>query len=350
MEPDVPQHDPRPRRRLLVRAGAFLLAAALLLAACGDEPQGTPPSAAAMESGSGDVALLERLLERERMTVAAYGALGGAGRASLELGRRHADGLARTIRDLGGRPRRAGAASELPRPDGRRDALRSALRLERAELASYAAALPRLQGPQLRGLAATIATSEAEQASVLLAELGEEPLPSAFALPGPGAVRAAGEADAAVLRSVLELEDLAVFGHGQVLASARLGPGAARTIRRVRDQDRRHAGALRGAVRAGEATLAPEEAEARERTRAARRAEVTEALRGARTRQEVLEVAIGREAQSVAALRDACSRLDDPRLLRGVLSMMAADGQHLAALRTATGLPALTGAFETGER
>jgi len=60
-------------------------------------------------------------------------------------------------------------------------ALALAVHLENRAIAAYLDALPRLTSPDLRGTAASMLTSDAEHLVVLRRELGEDPVPSAFA-------------------------------------------------------------------------------------------------------------------------------------------------------------------------
>jgi rubrerythrin len=62
-----------------------------------------------------------------------------------------------------------------------------------------------------------------------------------------------------------------------------------------------------------------------------------------------LRYALRLELEAVAAYADAVTSLRDPRLLQPLGSIMAAEGQHLAALRAALGTESLTRAFETGQ-
>ncbi|MBA2505413.1 MAG: DUF4439 domain-containing protein [Thermoleophilaceae bacterium] len=172
--------------------GAGLAAAggsAALLAACGGGAT-TPASPGA----DGDVAVLNGLLDIENGAVAAYQGIApllrGPALAAANLfgdqEQEHADGLAQAIRDLGGTPAKTKAAADYERALGidrlgsRREALEFAVELENGTVAAYIATLPKLQSGELRGTAAAILTTEAEQMSVLLETLGEPPVPEAF--------------------------------------------------------------------------------------------------------------------------------------------------------------------------
>ncbi len=136
-----------------------------------------------------DAALLGALLDMEHSTIAAY----SAGRA-----RSSAAGLAtrgpssstseRTPRRSRG-PSGAsagGAAAEparvirvqLPAAAQRRDALAFALDVETTAISAYADAIGKFATPPLRGLAASILTTEAEHAAVVLGELHRPQVPA----------------------------------------------------------------------------------------------------------------------------------------------------------------------------
>jgi hypothetical protein len=174
------------RRNVLRLAGAG--GAAALLAGCGD---GEEP-ASREELARRDLRLVGRGLDLENTVIAAYAAgegllsdsALGSSRAIVSQEREHAARLERLVRDLGGRPTPPKTDDEyarsFPRLRGQRDALRFAVDVENMAVRFYIEALPKLSDPELRRLAASILTSEAEHAALLRAELGRQPVPDAF--------------------------------------------------------------------------------------------------------------------------------------------------------------------------
>lgn len=186
---------PRSRRAVLTAGAAGLAGASVgVLGGCGGDRQRATRQDTGQEqgaTGSADVDILNRALDVENVLVAAYRAsvrvLGPRtrelGRLILEQEREHADGLAQTIRQLGGTPHRPKPASAYPFPRLRTqgDALRLVHRLENQSIAGYRQALPTLSEGKLRQTAAAILTTEAEHVTLLLQWLGERPgLPGAL--------------------------------------------------------------------------------------------------------------------------------------------------------------------------
>jgi hypothetical protein len=117
-------------------------------------------------------------------------------------------------------------------------------------------------------------------------------------------------------------------------AAARRGALPSGLARRLRDHERLHAEgleeALSGGARAPVATV-PSPA-------------LSLALeRGGRA---FLRFALAQETAAVAAYADAVTRLADRDLLQPLGSIMAAEGQHLVALRSELGVEPLTEPFE----
>ena len=173
------------RRGFLALSGAA--AASLALGACadGDDEPRRP-------RGAADGGLLNVALDLEHSMIAAYGMglelvdreAARAMRRFLAQEREHARRLAREVERLGGKPRRPKLREEYLRSfpalrDGR-DALRFAVDLKNAAVRTYLDSVPKFARRRLRPLAASIAANEAEQMSVLLAELGRPPAPEAF--------------------------------------------------------------------------------------------------------------------------------------------------------------------------
>ena len=184
MDIDSFLRDPLSRRRFFHMSGAGVGAggAATLLAACGDESSSlvTGPD----ESDQADVEILNGALDLELQSVEAYKLAAGRMRGSvLEIGKRflaqeqeHADGLATVIEDAGGKPNRAKASYDFPQMRTQEDAVRFVLALENDAIASYIDALPKFSQGELRAMAASILTNEAEHVAVLLDAIGMDPL------------------------------------------------------------------------------------------------------------------------------------------------------------------------------
>jgi hypothetical protein len=172
-------------RRALLGAGA---AGALAAAGCGErDPQ--PPQ-------GGDAGVLAGLLAVERELVRAWaavaavrGAAGATGRAVLAHEHAHAARLEQELRAARGAPAPAPAAlrdaaravAAAAHSGNGVGALRAALVLERHAAEAYLAALPLLRSPGRRALAMALYASEAQHGSTVLAALGRDPLPDAFA-------------------------------------------------------------------------------------------------------------------------------------------------------------------------
>lgn len=180
--------DPQSRRRFFRTSGVGIAGtSAAVLVACSDDTK-NPVQIGPDESDQADVEILNAVLDLEFLAIAAYkqGAtkLGGERLAImkvlLEQEQAHADGLAGEIKNLDGTPNRAKRDYDFPQLRTEADVLRFALDLEDTAIAAYIDALPKFSEKELRATAASIITSEAEHASVLLDALGREPVPEAF--------------------------------------------------------------------------------------------------------------------------------------------------------------------------
>lgn len=179
-----PPLDPS-RRGFLALSGAAMAGATLGACDGGDDEPRRP-------RGAADGGLLNAALDLELSMIEAYriglglveGEAAGSMRAFLEQERRHARRLTREVERLGAEPRRPKLREEYLRsfPELRsgRDALRFAVDLKNAAVRTYLDSVPKFARRRLRPLAASIAANEAEQMSVLLEELGRNPLPEAF--------------------------------------------------------------------------------------------------------------------------------------------------------------------------
>ena len=192
-----------PTRRSLLRgagAGALALPALGGLAGCGggddavrDEGAqlGTSPAPVA-ESPGGDADLLNSALAAELLSIAAYtasmplldGIPADAGRRFLAHERAHAARLRELIRGLGSTPVGPLPSYDFDSPGNETETVRLLQRVEQKTVAVYGNVVPRLADPQLRALAASIATAEAEHDAALRLLLGRWPAPTAFVTGG----------------------------------------------------------------------------------------------------------------------------------------------------------------------
>jgi hypothetical protein len=179
------------RRALLRRAGASLVAlSALGVAACGGREKAAQTSVkrAAPPVRGVDIELLGGLLQLERQTVAAYTAgipLLGHSQAKtakqfLNEELQHTGELLALIKAAGGEPPLHEASYDLGHPTGQPGVLALLHGLERAQIAAYLAAIPRLSPGPVRAAAASILTSDAQHIAILRLIQGEVPTPSAF--------------------------------------------------------------------------------------------------------------------------------------------------------------------------
>ena len=180
-----------PRRGFLAVAGTAL--AGGVLAACGssnDDSAGiaTETGAERSSAGSADVALLNQALGLEQRLVATYDAAMARLKGSLRRTaqdfhgqeREHADALAQAVSSLGATPQGAHDRYALPSLPDDAAVLRYAMGVEETAIAQYLDLIPKFSSPDLRGSMASILTVEAEHVSVLLQELGSDPVPAAF--------------------------------------------------------------------------------------------------------------------------------------------------------------------------
>jgi hypothetical protein len=161
-------------RRALVGAGAL---AALGAAGCGDRTPARP--------AGGDAAVLGTLLAVERELGGAWSAaarfapahgVGARSRAHLQALTRAGAAPGRAVPDTV-----AAAAARVRAARTRAAALDALLATERGAAGAYLDSLPGLGGGEARALAAGLYADSAQRASLLLAALGRDPLPDAFA-------------------------------------------------------------------------------------------------------------------------------------------------------------------------
>jgi rubrerythrin len=180
--------DPQAARRLfLARSGLVLSGAAVALLAGRD-------ALAAKSGGSkaADAQILNTALAAELEAVAAYqlGAESGLlQRPVLDLAvqfqghhKEHADVLAKTVQQLGGKPVLAKRTYNFPVESlkNQADVLRFAARLEQGAVSAYLGAVPLFDNRDLSKAAASILGDEAMHWAVLRNALGENPVPVAF--------------------------------------------------------------------------------------------------------------------------------------------------------------------------
>lgn len=179
------------RRALLSGAGATLVTGgALALAGCGrKEPVGRKAvKKAKPKVQRSDLAVLAELLDLERKTVAAYTAgfpllsRSDAKTAKQFLNEEleHTGELLSLIKAAGGPAPLRSASYDLGHPSNDREVLALLHELERAQVAAYLSALPRLKPGPVRAAVSSILTNDAQHIAVIRGALGLIPVPSPF--------------------------------------------------------------------------------------------------------------------------------------------------------------------------
>lgn len=175
------------RRQFLGRSGLALSGAAVALLA------GRDALAARAGGGSaGDAQILNTALGAELEAIAAY-QLGAESKLlqkpALDLAltfqghhKEHAELLAKTVEQLGGKPVAAKAKYDFPAGQlkSQADVLRFAAQLEQGAVSAYLGAVPLFDNRDLSKAAASILGDEAMHWAVLRHVLGEPPVPVAF--------------------------------------------------------------------------------------------------------------------------------------------------------------------------
>jgi rubrerythrin len=178
---------PLAARRLFLGSGMALSGAAVALLA------GRPALAArAGEASEQDVRILNTALGAELEAIAAY-QLGAQSKLLqgpvLDLAvtfqghhKEHADVLAKTVRQLGGKPVDAKARYDFPTDQlkSQADVLKFAAKLEQGAVSAYLGAVPLFGQRDLAKAAASILGDEAMHWAILRQALGEVPVPAAF--------------------------------------------------------------------------------------------------------------------------------------------------------------------------
>ena len=183
--------DGASRRALLSAAGATLAGtAALGLAACGRKAktghQSVKKVAAPIQRL--DVQILEQLLDLERRTVAAY--IAGipllshpdakTAKQFLDEELAHTGELLSLIKAAGGKGPVRTASYELGHPGNGAEVLALLHGLERAQIAAYLKAIPRLQPAPVRAAVASILANDAQHIAIIRMAQGMTAIPSAF--------------------------------------------------------------------------------------------------------------------------------------------------------------------------
>jgi rubrerythrin len=175
------------RRAFLGKSGLLLSGAAVALLAGND--------ALAKKAGptkAGDLKILNSALGAELEAIAAYQVGAESGllqKPVLALAvqfqghhKAHADVLAGTVRQLGGKPVEAKAKYGFPveKLKTQADVLQFAAGLEKGAVSAYLGAVPLFHDRQLSRAAASILGDEAMHWAILRQALGEDPVPVAF--------------------------------------------------------------------------------------------------------------------------------------------------------------------------
>lgn len=164
------------QRRGLGRAAAFLIVLAIGVSGCGHSGHG----AATDSDKAADVEVLNTVLSQELTTVAAYeqalprlrgGALAVAGQLRGQ-NQAHLDAITKAIRGVGGETEAEAGELETPGPKDREEALLLAYEEEKAALGEALDAVPHLNTPAPRTLAASLAASHAQHLIALRQLLG----------------------------------------------------------------------------------------------------------------------------------------------------------------------------------
>jgi hypothetical protein len=135
-----------------------------------------------------DVEILNALLDLENRTVAAYTAgiplLSDQAKmaATQFLGQEltHTGELAGLVKEAGGKPIKQRASYPLGHPRNETEVLQLLHSLERATVAAYLDAIPRVSPGEVRASLAAVMGNDAQHLSVVRVALGRPPVPSAL--------------------------------------------------------------------------------------------------------------------------------------------------------------------------
>ena len=174
------------RRFFLAQSGLLLSGAAVALLA------GRDALAAKGNAAEGDVRILNTALGAELEAIAAYQVGAESGllqKPVLALAaqfqghhKSHADLLAKTVQQLGGKPVAAKSKYAFPVESlkNQADVLRFAAKLEQGAVSAYLGAVPIFGNRDLSKAAASILGDEAMHWAILRNALGDNPVPEAF--------------------------------------------------------------------------------------------------------------------------------------------------------------------------
>jgi hypothetical protein len=179
------------RRGLLKAAGAGVAGGAgLLLAACGGSngSSSQTTSTSGPVHNPGDVDLLNHLLDLEHVGIAAYTAgipllsPGGRKDGQLFLNQEisHAGELSGLVHQAGGKPNKGRETYDLGHPRTADDVLRLLHGIERAQIAAYLDAIPKVSLGSTRAALAAMLANDAQHIAILRLFLGRRPIPAAI--------------------------------------------------------------------------------------------------------------------------------------------------------------------------
>jgi bacterioferritin (cytochrome b1) len=181
------------RRTLLVRGTQAVLSASAVAILAGCESMAMSKNASAA-TASDDIQVLNTALGLEYEGIAAYQVGAESGLLTKPVlavavkfqdhHKKHADVLASTVKKLGGTPVTAKAKYDFPTGNlkTQEDVLRFAAGLEQGAAQAYYGAVPVFNNKDLSSAAASIMADEAMHWAVLRSVLGEDPVPTAFAI------------------------------------------------------------------------------------------------------------------------------------------------------------------------
>jgi bacterioferritin (cytochrome b1) len=181
------------RRTLLVRGTQAVLSASAIAILAGCESMASSKQASAA-SASNDIQVLNTALGLEYEGIAAYqvGAESGLLQAPVlavavkfqDQHKKHAELLASTVKKLGGMPVMPKSQYDFPTGNlkTQEDVLRFAAGLEQGAAQAYYGAVPVFANKDLSSAAASIMADEAMHWAILRNALGEDPIPTAFAV------------------------------------------------------------------------------------------------------------------------------------------------------------------------
>jgi bacterioferritin (cytochrome b1) len=181
------------RRALLVRGTQAVLSASAIAILAGCESMVSSQQASAA-TASNDIQTLNTALGLEYEGIAAYqvGAESGLLQPPVlaiavkfqDQHKQHADLLASTVKKLGGTPVTPKAKYDFPTGNlkTQKDVLQFAAGLEQGAAQAYYGAVPVFSNRDLSAAAASIMADEAMHWAVLRSALGQDPVPTAFAI------------------------------------------------------------------------------------------------------------------------------------------------------------------------